>query len=185
MRRDDLGEIGQRAGCDVDGIAAERVANEDGLAMLPGHVAGAGAMVREAGQREEQVGEPVEIDEEELRHRFLRGEVHDLSLGAAADGAGEVQRGGLRGAGGQHERRERRQFAVGGIDDALELGDPVGGEARLLQRLPDLVGIGRGEVAADGEEVALDGLEQRILEVASGAVARTRPMTELSSSTSP
>ena len=28
-----------------------------------------------------------------------------------------------------------------------------------------LVGIGRGEMAADAEEVALDGLEQRILEV--------------------
>ena len=51
-------------------------------------------------------------------------QVHHAPLGAAADGAGEVERRGLGRAGRQHERAERRQLLVRRIDGPLELGDP-------------------------------------------------------------
>ena len=90
----------------------------------------------------------------------------------------------LGGRAGQHERAKRRQLRVGRVDRLLHDPHPLGAQLGLGQSGPDFLRVRRGEVAADGEEVALDRFEQRV-EDASGRAARAAPMSELSSSTSP
>ena len=48
-------------------------------------------MVGEAGEREEQIRQPVEIDQDLRRDRVVCGERHHAPLGAAANGAREMQ----------------------------------------------------------------------------------------------
>ena len=114
------------------------------------------ALVRDAREREEQVGQPIEIDDDERRNLRLASELDDAALGAAADGARDVQRGGLWRAAGNDERSERLELGVAVVDRALELGDARVVDARLLEMLAHLLAIGRGEQRADGEQVALD-----------------------------
>ena len=74
------------------------------------------ARVRRAGEDEEQVGEPVQVDERERVQRALAGGVEHLALGAAARRSRDMQpRGGLAAAGkneaaqlGQRLRSPRR-----------------------------------------------------------------------------
>ena len=113
-------------------------------------------MVGQSCQGKEQIGKSVQVHEEECWHLIQFGQTDHTSLGAAADGAGKVQTDGLLAPGWQHERLQRWRFGVGRIDRGFEQADPVGGELRLLERLAHLVGIGRGKMAADGEEVLLD-----------------------------
>ena len=81
-------------------------------------------MIGQAGQREEQIRQTIEVDHEELRHLGFVREVDHAPLRAAAHGAGEVQRGRLGRPRGQHKRAEHGQLLVGRVNDALELGDP-------------------------------------------------------------
>jgi hypothetical protein len=119
-------------------------------------------MVRQAREREQQIGQPVEVDHEPAGHRRLMRQVDHAPLGPAADGAREMERRRLGRARGQHDGLERRQLLVGLIHDPLELGHAIGRQVGLLQRLGDLVGVRRRELAADGEQVALHRLEQRV-----------------------
>ena len=71
---------------------------------------GACLVVGEAGEGEEQVGEAVEVDQDGFGEwLFLRKGKGD-PLGAAADGAGEMERGGGMGAAGEDEIREGSEF---------------------------------------------------------------------------
>lgn len=141
-------------------------------------------MIGEAREGEAEIRETIEVDQEERRHLVSAGELDDAALGATADGSRHVQAGGLLGAGREDERLERWQLEICFVDGALELVDTRGRELCPGQCGPNLVGVGRREVAADDEEVALDRLEKRVEELL-GAAARTRPRTEFNSSTSP
>src|SRR5262249_18180696 len=55
---------------------------------------------------------------------------------AATDGAGDVQRGGPRGAAGENETLERLELRVGRVDPALHLRDAIGRERRRLWAAP-------------------------------------------------
>src|SRR5262245_47999926 len=63
---------------------------------LPGHLAGAGALVRDAREHEEQVGEAVEIDHDDLRDLGVALERDHGAFRATAGRARDVERRGLR-----------------------------------------------------------------------------------------
>ena len=123
------------------------------------------AAVRGAGEHEEEIRQPVEVDRGE-RVRSLDGE--DRQFRAAADRSRDVEaRRGL-GSAGQDEAPERLEAAVRVVDLGLE---PV--DVRLLD--PEPVVAGDGEIGAEIEELVLDAVE-----------ACSRPSDEgISSSTSP
>src|SRR5579875_2299231 len=69
---------------------------------FPEDIGDAGAAIRGAGQDEEQVAEPVQVDDDSRGDILPRGtgERHGQSLGAAADGPRQVElRGGWRASG--------------------------------------------------------------------------------------
>ena len=68
-------------------------------------------MVGEAGEGEEQVGEAVEVDQDWFRQFFLLRQGNGDPFSAAADGAGEVERGGGGRAAGEDEILEGRSLA--------------------------------------------------------------------------
>ena len=76
-------------------------------ARSPRDFAGARAPVGDAREHEQQVGEPVQVDDHDLRHRDVRVAARSAitrALGAAAHRARDVQRGRLRRAARQDER---------------------------------------------------------------------------------
>ena len=84
------------------------------------HVFGAGLVVGEAGEGEEQVGEAVEVDQNWFGEWLFLREGNRDPFGAAADGAGKMERGGGMGAAGEDEIREGRQLGVRCIDGCLK-----------------------------------------------------------------
>src|ERR1019366_8743970 len=134
-------------------------------APLPGDFAGARAPVRHAGEHEEQVREPVEIDDHNLRHRILllvTLQPDDRTLCAPAHRARDVERGRLGGAAGQNERLERFALQLTVVSGLLELPDACAGDPCLLELLLVLFGMRCGQERADRQEIALDGSEDFI-----------------------
>ena len=140
----------EEAGTDDDAGAVQREGRQPAVvthrvsrdgAGSPRHFAGARAAVGDAGEDEEEIGEPVEVDDHDLRHLVRALQADDRPLGAAADRARDVQGGGLRGAAGEDERLERLEFLLAVVDRLLELRDPLVGEARLLELLAVLRGL--------------------------------------------
>src|SRR5258708_99245 len=123
--------------------------------MLPGHFSGAGALVGDAGEREEHVGEAVEVDDDERRKLDVALKAHDVPLGTPAHRARDMERGGLWRAAGNDERPEWGELRVAFVDGALELRDARLVDARLLEEVRHLLAVGRREERADGEEIAL------------------------------
>src|SRR6478672_12639805 len=74
---------------------------------LPGDFTGAGLNVGDACEGEEQVGEAIEVDHHQRRDLDLALETDNPSLGAATDGAGDV---------------EHRAFAASARDDECPEG---------------------------------------------------------------
>jgi hypothetical protein len=89
-------------------------------------------------------------------------QMHDATLGAAADRAREMERGRLRRSAGKHEGAERLELRIGVVDRALELLDARVVDARLFEVLRHLLAVGSGEQRAEGEEVALHEHEQLV-----------------------
>ena len=82
---------------DVNRVAAQRVSYDHGsvtwavaFTRLPGHVAHARPMVGQTGQREEEVGQAVEVHQEWGRHVAALGQADHTPLGSAADGPRQV-----------------------------------------------------------------------------------------------
>src|SRR5258707_8323106 len=127
--------------------------------MLPGPFSGAGALVGDAGEREEHVGEAVEVDDDERRKVDVALKAHDVPFRAAAYRARDMERGGLWRAAGNDESPEWGELRVAFVDGALELRDARLVDARLLEVVRHLLAIRCGEERADGEEIALHGDE--------------------------
>ena len=85
----------------------------------------------EAAVDEQRVAEAVEVAHAEFVDAALAGEGDCEALGAAADGAAEVQLGVEAGAAGQDEAGQRRQLLRGAVDPGFERGDFGFGDARL------------------------------------------------------
>ena len=66
-----------------------------------------------------------------------------------------MQRGSLRRAARQDERRERIELLFTGVDGCLELSDALVGHPRLLELLLVLCRVRGGQEGADREEVPL------------------------------
>jgi hypothetical protein len=129
-----------------------------GVAAEPLWFIDVGAGVDDAGHGEEEVREAVDVAEQGAGDRFDVGEGDDAALGAAADGAGEVELGGGGVTAGEDEELERRQLFIEGVDPAFEGCDIVIGDAGadVLAALKALFDVGGGEFAAEIEEVGLD-----------------------------
>ena len=175
----------EHAGLDVNGIAAERVRDDDGRAGLPRHVADVRPMVGDAGQREEEIGEPVEVHQEERRDLGVAREV--TRLRSARRQTVRARWSAPRPWPCPPAARMRAAAAAPHRPGrwSARTAHALRGEIGFLERLRHLGGIGRGEMAADGEEIPLYRFEKLIEEIDGRGVARATPMAELSSSTSP
>ena len=89
--RRERAEAAERPGLDLDRIAAERVANRHHC-----HVAHAGAVVGQAREGEQQIGQAIQVGKEQLGDLALARQRDHAPLGPPADGPGQVERGGLR-----------------------------------------------------------------------------------------
>src|SRR4051812_17553418 len=83
---------------------------------LPRNLAPSRAQVGGASHDEEQVGEPVQVGERVLGHGLHAGKLHGLPLGAAADGAAEMERRSSAGSAGEDEVAHRRQLGSEAVD---------------------------------------------------------------------
>src|SRR5512143_1700415 len=124
--------------------------------VLPGDLARARATVRDAREDEEQIGEAIQVDDDELRDVDLAAQMHDASFGAPTDRASDVEGRGLRRPARNDERLERLELLLAVVDRALELCDALVVDARLLELLAHLVRMRCRQQRADGEQVALN-----------------------------
>src|SRR6185437_13662836 len=106
---------------------------------LPGHLAHAAPLVGDAREGEEQVGEPVEVDDDELGDLGLGLQLDDPTFGAAADGTCDVQRRCFGRAAGHDERAQRLELGVAVVDRVLEVRDASVVDPRLVDMLAHLV----------------------------------------------
>ena len=67
-----------------------------------------------------QVGEAVEVDQDGFGEWLFLPKGNRNAFGPAADGAGEMERGGGMGAAGEDEIRERRELGVRCIDSGFK-----------------------------------------------------------------
>ena len=112
-------------------------------------------------------------------------------LGAARDGAGEMQPGRRLAAAGQDEGIERLKLGVHGVDLVLQPLDLRRHDAqRLLAALA--LAFGRAEIGAEIEQVVLDAGQHGVgfgerspLSIVRAMALRARPITELASSIVP
>jgi hypothetical protein len=122
---------------------------------LPGYFTSTRAYVRDTREHEEEVGEPVEIDDDELGNLHVVLEVHDPALGAPAHGPGNVKRRTFAAAPGNDEGLERLKLLFAVIDGALELFYAAVVDARLREVIVHFLEVGCREQRADAEQIAL------------------------------
>src|SRR5205823_4752404 len=122
---------------------------------LPERLWGVRLRVRGARQDEEQVGEPVQVDERERAQAV--GDRKRGNLRAPADRAGDVQARRRFRPARQDEALQRLELRVERVAEALELVD-------LALRDPEAVAVAVGErnrdVRAEVEELVLDPRER-------------------------
>ncbi len=84
-----------------------------------------GAAIDRAGQHEQEVAQPVQVNDDRLRDVLPRcpGERDGQPLGAPADGAGQVDLRGGRRAAGQDELRERLELVLEPVDRRFQPRD--------------------------------------------------------------
>src|SRR5690349_5408437 len=98
---------------------------------LPGDFTSAGLNVGDACEGEEQVGQAIEVDHHQRRDLDLPLETDHPSLGAATDGAGDVEHRTLAAAARDDERLEGLELLVALVDGVLEGLDPALVDVRL------------------------------------------------------
>src|SRR6188472_4014197 len=131
---------------------------------LPGGIGHSVPPIGQAGKGEQQVGQAVEVSQEELRHGFGVVQMNHASLGSSAYRASDVQCCSDPGSGREYEGPERGECLVRIIHDLLEFADSGRGKRSLLQCLAHPLRIGGGEVPPYGEEITLNRLEQLVKE---------------------
>src|SRR3954471_8209913 len=82
-----------------------------------------GPVVGDPREDEEQIRQPIDVAQQ--NRIDWRLETHDAALGAAADGAGDVERGSRSGPAGENETAQRRQLRLETIDQLLDAEDVV------------------------------------------------------------
>jgi RNA polymerase sigma-70 factor (ECF subfamily) len=144
-------------------LAAQMVDERDAArasgAWTPRYVGHGGESVAPSRQCEEEIAQPVEIDDQVAPDRALLDEQHG-ALGAAAYGPRDVQRGSLPGASRKHEGLQGCAGSVGLVDGALQTRD-VRAPERCHPELSFLAGHA-GQLGAEREEVLLDGSENGV-----------------------
>src|SRR4051812_16196006 len=128
----------------------------------PRRLSAGAELVGEPREREEQIGESVEIDDHELRDLRLLREEYDAAFGATADGSRNVKRRGLCRTAGHDERLQRFEIGVAFVDRVLELRDASFVQIRLLEMLAHLHQIRCCEERADREQIRLDWSEYAV-----------------------
>ena len=117
--------------------------------------------VGSAREREEQVAEPIEVDDDLAAAPEPSSTASTASLGPAADRARHVKRRGLRRAAGEHEGLERLARGVRIVDGALE---PLRCRACPRSAISELRLPARHarELRPQREEIFLDAREDRV-----------------------
>ena len=108
-------------------VARVRAGSGGSLAGVPEHIV-VSIVVGGAGQDEQQVGEPVEVDEHLLVDGLRFGQSQHLDLAAAANGSRLVQCSGGRRTAGQHEALQRFEPFGEGVDGGFECRDLFGND---------------------------------------------------------
>ena len=120
-------------------------------------------MIDRAGNNEQEIGEPVDVSHQHGIDGWLQR--HDPPFGAAADGAGDMQRGAGGRASGEDEAAERGKRGLDAIDQLFEPRDVCVGDHRLLDPRRELLAR-IGELRAEREQIALDrddlGVDRRV-----------------------
>ena len=140
------------------------------------------AMIGDSGENEQEIREAVNVAQQHRIDRRIEGD--DAALGAAADGARDVQRGAGRGAAGENEAPQRRQLGLELIDQPLEPRDVLVVDHRFADARRQFVGR-IGELGAEREQIALQSRRASDRARDRRDEARTRPSQALSSSISP
>lgn len=109
-----------------------------------------------AGEDEEVVGQAVEVAEDDIVDLYLAGECDDTTLGAAADGTGNMALGAREVATGDDKILQLRQLVHDKVDLAFEHLDFFLG--KLGEAGIDVLVLG-GQKGLEGEEVVLDSLQ--------------------------
>ena len=112
------------------------------LTRLPFHFGLARAMIDDARQHEQQIGQPVDV-REQMRLDAVRRRARRSTLRAAADGPREMQQRAGAIAAGQNEAAQRRQLGLEPIDPVFEALDVGVGDRGLGDALGDLLGRDR------------------------------------------
>ena len=89
-------------------------------AMLPGDFARSRAAIGQSRESEEQVREPIEIDDGERRKIDVTLQPDDMPFGAATHRAGDVQRRRLGRAARNNEGVQRLELQLRCVDGMLE-----------------------------------------------------------------
>jgi hypothetical protein len=123
---------------------------------LPGNFAAAGVLVRHAREHEKEIGEPVQVADDDLRDLDFALEMHNAAFGAAADCSRDVQRRGFVSAAWNDEAAQGLQLSLAGIDGTFQLCNACFVNARFLQLLAHLLQLWRGEYGSNTEQVSLN-----------------------------
>ena len=128
-----------------------------GAARPPERLGQALVRVRGAGEDEQHVGDPVQVDERERVDPVRGVGLERAELRAAGDGARDVELCGGRRAAGQHEAL---QLGERPVEEVAEVLEPV--DLRLRHAQP-LVGARKGnrEIGTEVEQLVLEPLERR------------------------
>src|SRR5918999_3175396 len=125
-------------------------------ARLPERLVAVLGHVRTAGEDEEEVGQSVQVDQDQRIDVDLPGGGEGIALGAAAGRARDVQPGRGLGAAGKDEALELGEVGVEAVAVALEVRDLLVGDSQA----PVTDAVRDGEVGADVEELVLHAFER-------------------------
>jgi len=113
-------------------------------------------MVGEPRECEKQIGEPVEIHDDDGWYLDLALEMDHAAFGAPTNCARDMKNRCLEAPSGKDEGSQRLELPVALVDRVLELANAIVINARLGEVLLHFLTVGSREQRADAEEIALD-----------------------------
>ncbi len=122
----------------------------------PRNFGGVGLVGQPPSEHEQRIGQSVQKPEYEWVNRLHLVQCNASAFGPATCGAGKVCIGGGRMASGQHKARQCRQTLFQLVHPGFKIFWTVGLQGRQFGKP---IGVGGGQVAAHGEQFALDLLE--------------------------
>jgi len=125
------------------------------VSWLPGYFTRAGEQVGHSRECEQQIGEPVQVYDHDLRNLYIPLEADHPTFGAPADRTCDVEHRALLAAAGNDEGLERLEVPIAVVDGVLELTNAPVVDIRLLEVSVHFVEIRRREQRADAKKIAL------------------------------